>query len=369
MNRFLYALLSRPLHKSNDCAPTPALRHLRPSCHAEPPSCHYAQNDKVVPLSPDASRMRRGLRAALVGIVTALAAGWGWASLGLAQPVSDGIAAIVNSEVITISELQAEMADQTVRLKARYDGTEFTDRLVQKQYEVLNQMIERKLQLQEARAKGIAVSEAEVEKAWEQLNQNSTTPGALLESKASLREELTIRRIMNFEVRQDLMVSPEEIRDYYTERQELFTSPPEYHLRQILLLPDPGESVEEVKARAENLVRQLNEGADFFELAAEFSDGTENLKGGDLGFLKKADLLAPLRAALESLNPGEVSPAIETDLGVHILRLEGTKAGTLQPFEEVKASLENQLYQQKTQQAHEAWLASLKNKAYIEIRF
>ena len=324
------------------------------------------ENDKAAPLSPDASRMRQGLRAALVVIVTALAGGW--AGLGLAQPLSDGIAAIVNSEIITISELQTEMADQTVRLKARYDGTEFTDRLVQKQYEVLNRMIERKLQLQEARAKGITVSEAEVEQAWEQLNQNSTTPGSLLQSKESLREELTIRRIMNFEVRQDLMVSPEEIRDSYTERQARFTSPPEYHLKQILLLPDPGESMEEVKTRAEHLVRQLNEGADFFELAAEFSDGSENLKGGDLGFLKKADLLAPLRAALETLNPGEVSPAIETDLGVHILRLEGLKAGTLQPFEEVKASLESQLYQQKTQHAHDAWLASLKDKAYIEIR-
>ena len=356
-----------------------APRHVRPSYHAEPSPCHVdafpchserreesrLENDKAGPLSPDAFRMRRGLRAALV-IVTALAGGW--AGLGLAQPLSDGIAAIVNSEIITISELQTEMADQTVRLKARYDGTEFTDRLVQKQYEVLNRMIERKLQLQEARAKGITVSEAEVEKTWKQLNQNSTPPGSLLESKESLREELTIRRITNFEVQQDLMVSPEEIRAYYTERQERFTSPPDYHLRQILLLPDPGESMEEVKTRAEHLVRQLNEGADFFELAAEFSDGSESLKGGDLGFLKKADLLAPLRAALEALNPGEVSPAIETDLGVHILRLEGIKAGTLQPFEEVKASLANQLYQQKTQQAHEAWLASLKDKAYIEIR-
>ena len=334
-------------------------------CRSERHEDSRLENDKADPLSPDASRMRQGLRAALVVIVTALAGGW--AGLGLAQPLSDGIAAIVNSEIITISELQTEMADQTVRLKARYDGTAFTDRLVQKQYEVLNRMIERKLQLQEAGAKGITVSEAEVEQAWEQLNQNAT-PGSLRQSKESLREELTIRRITNFEVRQDLMVSPEEIRAFYTERQARFTSPPDYHIRQILLLPDPGESMEAVKTRAEHLVRQLNEGADFFELAAKFSDGSENLKGGDLGFLKKADLLAPLRAALEALNPGEVSPAIETDLGVHVLRLEGLRAGTLQPFEEVKAALESQLYQQKTQRAHEAWLSSLKDKAYIEIR-
>ena len=86
--------------------------------------------------------------------------------------LTDGIAAIVNAELITVSELQAEMADETFRLKARHEGNELTERLVQKRYEILNRMIERKLQLQEAKAKQISISDEEVEKAWEQLRRN-----------------------------------------------------------------------------------------------------------------------------------------------------------------------------------------------------
>ena len=66
--------------------------------------------------------------------------------------LTDGIAAIVNAELITVSELQAEMADETFRLKARHEGNELTERLVQKRYEILNRMIERKLQLQEGQS-------------------------------------------------------------------------------------------------------------------------------------------------------------------------------------------------------------------------
>lgn len=320
------------------------------------------------PLSSYACRMRHSLRRALLMLVTALAAGW--PALGLAQPLSDGIAAVVNSEVITISELQTEMADQVVRLKARYEGAELKERLVQKQYEVLNRMIERKLKLQEAKAKDITVSDQEVEQARAQLSQNPTMlPGSLPQSKEFLHEELMMRRLMDFEIRRGIMVSPEELRAYYTERQQQFTSPPEYHLRQILLLPKLDDTMETLKIRADILLSQLNEGVDFVKLAEEFSDGPESLKGGDLGFLRKDELLAPLRSALETLKPGEVSPAIETELGVHILRLEGNKAGTLQPFDDVKGFIENQLYQQKTQHALDAWLASLKDKAYIEIRF
>ncbi len=287
-----------------------------------------------------------------------------------AQPLADGIAAIVNSEIITISELQAEMADETFRLKARYEGDELTARLVQKQYEILNRMIERKLQLQEAKAKKISISDEEVEQAWEQLHQNSTAlPASLPQSKDALREELMVRRLRDMEVRRSLVVSPEEVRAYYKQQQQQFTSPREHHIRQILLLPKLDETVETLKTRAEVLVSQLNEGRSFEKLAEIFSDGPESVLGGDLGFVTKDELLAPLSEALDKLNQGEVSPLVETEIGIHILRLEESREGTPQPFDKVQNVIGNRLYQKKSQQAHEEWLSSLKDKTYIEIRF
>ena len=91
--------------------------------------------------------------------------------------------------------------------------------------------------------------------------------------------------------------------------------------------------------------------------------------GGDLGFVTKDELLAPLGEALKKLSPGEVSPLIETEIGLHILRLEEDREGTTQPFDKVKDAIANRLYQEKLQQSQDKWMSSLKNKAYIEIRF
>jgi len=290
------------------------------------------------------------------------------AAFSKAPPLSDGIAAIVNTEVITLSELETELRDETVRLRARYDGKDLEQRHTHKEYDVLNRIIERKLQLQEARAKGITVSESELDEAIDQLRQ---TQPAVVEStpRSRLREELVLRRMLDFEVRRRIMVSPEEVRRYYREAKGEFTTPARYHLRQILLTPQAEESPSDVVARAETLIQQIKEGADFSELAKQHSQGTESITGGDLGFMRKDELLGPLAAAVEGLKIGEISQPVKTELGIHILTLEKTTPGDPLPFEEVQAAIKNNLFQRKTRDARQEWLSDLKDKAYIEIRF
>ena len=282
----------------------------------------------------------------------------------------DGIAAVVNTEIITVSELQAEMGDEFFRLKARYEGDELTERLSRKRHEVLNRMIERKLLAQEAKAKNISVSDEEVEQAWEQVSRNPAGfPAAATQSKAVLREEMMARRIRDIEVRRGIVVVPKEIRAYFQEQQQRFTAPGTHHIRQILLVPKLDETRETLKARAEVLMSQLKEGRSFEKLAELFSDGSESVMGGDLGFVTKDELLAPLGEALDKLSPGEVSPLIETEIGIHILRLEENRPGITEPFEKVKEAIGSRLFQEKIQESHDTWMSSLKDKAYIEIRF
>ena len=282
----------------------------------------------------------------------------------------DGIAAKVNTEIITVSEVQTEMRDEIFRLKARYEGDELTEHLSQKRYEVLNRMIEHKLQLQEAKEKQISISDEELEQVWEQVRRNPAwSPSAAIQSKAVLREEMMVRRVREMETRRGLFVSPEEIRAYYTERQEVFTSPHAHHIRQILLLPKLGETTEMLKARAAALKSQLDDGRTFEQLAKLFSDGSESVLGGDLGFVTKDELWPPLRDALDKLSPGEVSPIIETEIGIHLVRLEESRPEITEPFEKVKDVIANWLSQEKLQKFQDKWLSSLKDKAYIEIRF
>lgn len=289
---------------------------------------------------------------------------------GESKALMDGIAAVVNTEIITVSELQTEMGDEFFRLKARYEGDELTERLSRKRHEVLNRMIERKLLVQEAKAKNISVSDEEVEQAWEQMSRNPAGfPAAATQSKAVLREEMMARRIRDIEVRRGIVVVPKEIRAYFQEQQQRFTAPGTHHIRQILLLPKLDEDRETLKARAEVLMSQLTEGRSFEKLAELFSDGSESVMGGDLGFVTKDELLAPLGEALDKLRPGEVSPLIETEIGIHILRLEENRPGITEPFEKVKEAIGSRLFQEKIQESHDTWMSSLKDKAYIEIRF
>lgn len=289
---------------------------------------------------------------------------------GEGKALTDGIAAIVNTEIITVSELQTEMGDEFFRLKARYEGDELKERLSRKRLEVLNLLIERKLLFQEAKAKNVSVSDEEVDQAWEQVRRNPAGfPPAAIQSKDILREEMMGRRIRDIEVRRGVVVVPEEVRAYFQEQQQRFTSPGTHHIRQILLLPKLDENRETLKARAEVLMGQLEEGRTFEKLAELFSDGSESVMGGDLGFVTKDELLAPLGEALDKLSPGEVSPLIETEIGIHILRLEENRPGITQPFEKVKEAIGNRLFQEKIQKSHDKWMSSVKDRAYIEIRF
>ena len=286
----------------------------------------------------------------------------------MGQSIHDGIAAIVNNEVITISELETEVRDETVRLKVRYDGEELEQRLTQKKYAAINKMIERKLQLQEARARDIKVSDAELDQAIEQLRQSR--PNIVdSTSRVIFREEMIIRRIFDLDVRRRIVVSPEEVRSYYTQSHEEFTTPVRYHLRQILLKPQVDETNADVSVRANDIVKQFKDGKSFAGLALQYSEGTESVLGGDLGLMQKDELLGPLARALNRLKVGEVSKLVETELGIHILTLEETTPGKLIPFEEVENSIKNNLLQRKTIDIGGKWLSNLKDKAYIEIRF
>jgi len=289
--------------------------------------------------------------------------------LAPAQLLSDGIAAIVNSEVITLSELQHELRDETLRLKAKFSGKTLRQKINQKEYAVLNRLIERKLQIQEARAKGLTITDEEFQRAMAQVR-GSRAPNASLENVSDrvIREELVIRKLLDFEVRRNLMVGPGELLAYYEKSQDQFRDPPEYHLRQILLVPQFDDTEETLTRKATDLLGKIQAGQLFAEVAQLHSDGPESVRGGDLGYVRKAELLDSLGNALDQLEPGDVSLPIRSTMGIHILMLEEIKPGEVQSFEQVKAMIHTRLTQKKVQDAQKEWLSSLKDKAYIEIK-
>ena len=283
---------------------------------------------------------------------------------------TDRIIAVVNKEVITLSELKEEVRDEHIRLKARFTGAELKERMANKEFEVLNTLIEERLQLQEAKANGLTVRDEEVEKA---LRKSSTQ--AQFHSKSEteitelMRKRILLDKVRTFEVRRTVTISDSEISQHYKEHQQLYMTSPAYRLRQILFLAESEEDRVHKHTQAKSVFRRLQGGEGFRELALQYSGGPEAAEGGELGLVQHNELLSPIAEALLTMKPGEISPPIETALGFHIISLDERTPSQPKPLEDVENQIKSRLLKERSEQVFQRWLADLKKKAFIEIKY
>ena len=287
-----------------------------------------------------------------------------------AASITDRIIAVVNTELIMLSELKAEIAGEERRLQETYRGAELQRRLRQVEYMGLTRMIERKLQLQTAKTKGVEVADDEVQRATMELKRqgekiDENNPA----DKKTVKEQLLLMRVVDREVRSGVMVTEPEIQRYYQSHQTRFLIPGEYRISQILIHRRARETDEDTRQRATAVLTALKQGADFAELAVKYSDGPESMRGGNIGFVRQGELLPQIERALSALEAGQVTDTIETDDGWHIFRLDEKRPPQFRPFAEVKTEIQTLVYQQKTEDVYQVWLGDLKNKSFIEVKF
>jgi len=282
----------------------------------------------------------------------------------------DRIAAIVNKEIITLSELKDQVRDEHIRMKARYRGEQLRQRMANKEFDVLNSMIEERLQLQEARAKGFTVTDEELDKAIQQINsQTQEDPSAEASLAKQVKNRLLLEKIRGFEVQRIVTISDAEISQYYKEHQQQFMISRIYRLRQILFVANSEEERIHKQAQSRSVSRRLQTGESFRELALQYSAGPEAGEGGELGLVHHSELLAPIAESLLSMKPGEISNPIETTLGFHIIALDETTPQSPKPFEQVEAEIKARLFKERSEKVFQDWLADLKQKAFIEIKY
>ena len=284
--------------------------------------------------------------------------------------VTDRIVAVVNTELIMLSELKAEVATEERRLHDTYRGAELQRRLRQVEYMGLTRMIERKLQLQTAKTKGVEVADDEVQRAALELKrQGEKVDESNPDDKKNIKEQLLLMRVVDREVRSGVMVTESEIQRYYESHQTRFLMPDEYRISQILILRKSRETAEEARERAASVYASLKQGADFSELALKHSDGPEATKGGNIGFVRQGELLPQIERALSTLDVEQITEPVETSDGWHIIKLDEKRLPQFRPFAEVKTEIQSLVFQQKTEDVYQAWLGDLKNKAFIEVKF
>ncbi len=282
----------------------------------------------------------------------------GWVPTPLSEcfGFTDRIVAVVNKEVITLTDLQHAIKDEFSRLKAKYRGDEFEHRYSQKQREILNVLIDERLQLQEAKAKGISVTQDEIDAALRR------TPLLPTQTEQEFGQQLLLKKLFDFEIRRNVVVEEEELRRYYEANPNMFRKPPQYRLTQIFLTTNE-EDRSRAKIKAEAIYSAWTPETSLEDLATKYAQVVS-----PLGWVEEKDLLAPLAQALKDLIPGTLSKPIETQMGVHLLMVENVKESQPFPFEQVEREIRAQLLQQRGEEAYREWLNNLKQKAFIDVR-
>lgn len=261
----------------------------------------------------------------------------------------DRIAAVVNREVVTYSELR-ERRESTER-QLRRQGTPLPEpALLERQ--LLERLILEKAQLQMARENGIRVDEVQLDRAIERVAQSNNL--ALPEFRRALerdgvdfarfreevRSQIMLTRLREREVDDRIEVNDTEIDLYLEENRGGDGRGGEFNLAHILVrLPEQAtpERIEQARAKAEKARAEAAAGGDFASLAASYSDGADALQGGAMGWRAEDRLPELFSGALKSMRPGGVSAVLRSPAGFHILKLiESRNAGTDAPVTQTR---------------------------------
>jgi peptidyl-prolyl cis-trans isomerase SurA len=290
--------------------------------------------------------------------------------------LSDRIIAVVNNDAITLAELQESIVSYRAENPGRRSGP--TDEELRK--DVLNRLIESRLQLQEAEREKITVEDVELNeefldrvkrygvKTEEEFEKLVRAQGVTVESiKKRLRDGLKVSKLVRRRVTLRVSVTEAEISAYLEENRAKLETGLSFHARHILVVPESNTDAgwEAARIKVEMLRTQLQDGADFAELAQQHSRDATARDGGDLGTLKRGELAPDVEGELLGLGPGEISRPVRSALGFHVFRLESKES--LQGAS-IRQQIRDILFRQQFDNRLEAWLKEIKQRAIIEVR-
>ena len=297
--------------------------------------------------------------------------------------VVDRIVAVVNDDIILLSDLKERLRPYIEKLEAMGYPPEQEQQMLEKmKKDFLDRLIEERLTDQQVKSKGISVSENEVDMAIERLKQmQSLTDEALgkgLESEGltmeqyrkQLQEQLLRSKLLDYEVKSKIVVTEEDIQKYYEKNIEEFGGEKKYHLRNIVMRVPPFADEDEklaVRRRMEAVYQKLQQGADFAEMSRRYSESSLAADGGDLGFFKLKEMAPEFRRVLAEKDAGSFTPILDTSQGYQIFYVEEIVTTTPKALEEVRAEIQSRLYQQRVDEGFDAWLEDLRSRSYVKV--
>ena len=296
----------------------------------------------------------------------------------------DRVAAVVNRDIITQSEVEKRAAPELSRINTR-DTEKRNEEKSRLMKGALDTLIGEKLMEEQIQELGLGVTDAEVDAAVADVRkQNNVTDteqferllageGFTLASyKDFLRKQMSRMKLVQLKVSPKVKVSEEDLKAAYTQYSHMETGDAEVHARHILVQVDPKATPQQVEVAHQKALALAEEarkpGVDFAQLARAKSEGPSAAEGGDLGFFRRGVMVPAFEKVAFALKDGEVSEPVRTQFGWHVLKVEERRSVDVPDFDKVKGELESKLKLQKTEKFVEQYVQDLRSKASVEVK-
>ena len=296
---------------------------------------------------------------------------------GRAQEVLDGIAAVVNNEVITFSQVRELVGAKEKHAKETLKGNELTEKIKEIRLQAINDLIDRQLILQEFKKNKFQLPEHYVEDRIQEITRAEfggdrsafirtlAAQGYTLDRFKQLETEKLIVQLMRSQmVKSEVVIPQNRIVAYYNTHRDEYTTDEQIKLRMIAIRKS--ETGDTRRKMIEEIRQKIVEGAEFQDLARMYSEDNTQEAGGDWGWIDRKTLNEDLTKIAFSLKPGKVSEIIELGNSYYLLYVEAKKNAATKPLAEVREEIHKKLAQEERQKRQQEWLQKLRKKAYIK---
>jgi peptidyl-prolyl cis-trans isomerase SurA len=297
--------------------------------------------------------------------------------------IVDRIVAVVNDDVITLTELNSSLKPYAEKIRSLGYPKEKEQQLLFKvRKEILDHLINEKIEDQEIKRSKVEISEEQIDRTIERIKETNFLTDEQLraalakdgmtmeEYREKIKGQILRERLVNLKVKSKIVITKEDIRAYYEKHIDEYVGKPKYHLRNIILkvplFTDDTKKLE-IKKKMDAILEKLKSGESFEALAAKYSESPAASDGGDLGKFEFDSLSPQLQKAIEKIKPGEFTPVLDTDLGYQILFLENIVNAKGKTLEEVTPEIESKLYNETIDEKYGTWIGELRKQSVIKI--
>lgn len=287
----------------------------------------------------------------------------------------DKIVVVVNSEVITQSEVNQAMQAAKQQLAAT-NAKAPSDSELRKQ--VIDRLIDLSIERQLIKQANIVISDSELNAAIASIAKSNNLSMSdfktaversgisFVQYRKQISEQMQISRLEQSVAGHDITVTDQEVQDYLKKYKDMPDQNAFYHIENILVpvsvSPTP-EELQNAKAEAQNIMKQLRSGKDFSQVAAAESGGAAALRGGDLGWRQLPELPTVFAEAVKTMRPGDIAGPLQAPNGFHIIKLIDVRNSSVKlDAEKVKALI----YRRKIEEQVQIWLKQTREAAYIQ---